>query len=101
MARVSTIASERGRAVKLAVGGDKLVLSVNNPEGGSATEELGVDYQADQLEIGFDARYLLDIAGQLEGEEARFLLSDAGSPAMVRDSSGEAGALYVVMPMRV
>ena len=98
--RVSTIASERGRAVKLAVSSDKLVLSVNNPEGGSATEELGVSYGADQLEIGFNARYLLDIAGQLEGEEASFLLSDPGSPAMVRDTSG-GGALYVVMPMRV
>lgn len=98
--RVSTIASERGRAVKLAVSDGKLVLSVNNPEGGSATEELGVDYSADELEIGFNARYLLDIAGQLEGEEATFMLSDPGSPAMVRDASGD-GALYVVMPMRV
>ncbi len=98
--RVSTIASERGRAVKLAVSSDKLVLSVNNPEGGSATEELDVEYAADELEIGFNARYLLDIASQLEGEEARFLLSDPGSPAMVRDASGN-GALYVVMPMRV
>ena len=98
--RVSTIASERGRAVKLAVSADTLVLSVNNPEGGSATEELGVSYGADALEIGFNARYLLDIASQLEGEEARFLLSDPGAPAMVRDTSND-GALYVVMPMRV
>lgn len=98
--RVSTIASERGRAVKLNVDGNKLVLSVNNPEGGSATEEIGVDYGASALEIGFNARYLLDIAGQLEGDQARFMLSDPGSPAMVRDSS-DGGALYVVMPMRV
>ncbi|CFX12910.1 DNA polymerase III, beta subunit [Candidatus Filomicrobium marinum] len=98
--RVSTIASERGRAVKLNVDGNKLVLSVNNPEGGSATEEIGVDYGASALEIGFNARYLLDIAGQLEGDQARFMLSDPGSPAMVRDSS-DGSALYVVMPMRV
>lgn len=98
--RVSTIASERGRAVKLNVDGNKLVLSVNNPEGGSATEEISVDYAASALEIGFNARYLLDIASQLEGDEARFMLSDPGSPAMVRDSS-DGGALYVVMPMRV
>ncbi len=98
--RVSTIASERGRAVKLNIGPDKLVLSVNNPEGGSATEELGVDYGSSPLEIGFNARYLLDIAGQLEGEEARFLLADPGSPTMVRDTADET-ALYVLMPMRV
>ncbi|MDX2288210.1 MAG: DNA polymerase III subunit beta [Hyphomicrobiaceae bacterium] len=98
--RVSTIASERGRAVKLNISEGKLVLSVNNPEGGSATEELGVDYASTPLEVGFNARYLLDIAGQLQGSDARFLLSDPGSPAMVRDSS-DGGALYVVMPMRV
>ena len=57
--RVSTIASERGRAVKLNIKPDKLVLSVNNPEGGSATEEIGVEYAASPLEIGFNARYLL------------------------------------------
>jgi DNA polymerase-3 subunit beta len=98
--RVSTITSERGRAVKLNIGTEKLVLSVNNTEGGSATEELGAEYGAAPLEIGFNARYLLDIASQIESEMAHFLLADAGSPTMVRDDSDE-GALYVLMPMRV
>jgi len=98
--RVSTIASERGRAVKLNLGKDKLVLSVNNPEGGSATEEIGVEYAAPALEIGFNARYLLDIANQLESETAVFLLADPGSPTMVKDASDD-GTLYVLMPMRV
>ncbi|MEE8309088.1 MAG: DNA polymerase III subunit beta, partial [Hyphomicrobium sp.] len=98
--RVSTIASERGRAVKLNITPNKLILSVNNPEGGSATEEISVAYSADPLEIGFNARYLLDIAGQLEGEEACFKLADPGSPTMVRDADDES-ALYVLMPMRV
>jgi DNA polymerase-3 subunit beta len=98
--RVSTIASERGRAVKLNLTAGKLVLSVNNPEGGSATEELTVTYSAAPLEIGFNARYLLDIAGQLEGSNAVFKLADPGSPTMVRDGRDET-ALYVLMPMRV
>src|SRR5262245_17510806 len=98
--RVSTIVSDRGRAVKLNVGPDKVVLSVNNQEGGSATEELGADYSATPLEIGFNARYLLDIANQIESDMAHFLLADAGSPTMVKDDSDE-GALYVLMPMRV
>jgi DNA polymerase III subunit beta len=98
--RVSTIASERGRAVKLNLAKDKLVLSVNNPEGGSATEEITVAYAASPLEIGFNARYLLDIAGQLEGDEAHFLLADPGSPTMIKDN-GDETALYVLMPMRV
>ena len=69
--RVSTISSERGRAVKLALSDGKMVLSVNNPDSGSAVEELGVDYGADDLEIGFNARYLLDVAERLETEARR------------------------------
>ncbi len=98
--RVSTIASERGRAVKLNLTADRLTLSVNNPEGGSATEEIDVGYAAAPMEIGFNARYLLDIAGQLESDEVVFKLADSGSPTVVRDSADET-ALYVLMPMRV
>lgn len=98
--RVSTIASERGRAVKLSITENSLVLSVTNPEGGSATEELGVEYAAAPLEIGFNARYLLDIAGQLESDSAVLRLADPSSPTMVQDSA-DTSALYVLMPMRV
>lgn len=98
--RVSTIASERGRAVKISIGPEKAVLSVNNPEGGSATEEIAVDYDAAPLEIGFNARYLLDIADQFDGDHAVFLLADPGAPTMVKDA-GDEHVLYVLMPMRV
>jgi DNA polymerase-3 subunit beta len=98
--RVSTISSERGRAVKLAMADGQITLSVNNPESGSATEELAVEYSADPLEIGFNSRYLLDITGQLKGETAVFMLSDPGSPTLIRDTAS-AGALFVLMPMRV
>ncbi len=98
--RVSTISSERGRAVKLAVADGQIVLTVNNPESGSATEEVAVEYTAEPLEIGFNSRYLLDITSQLRGDEAIFMLSDSGSPTLIRDTSGD-GALFVLMPMRV
>jgi len=98
--RVSTISSERGRAVKLALQEGKLTLSVTNPDSGSAMEEISVDYEGDQLEVGFNARYLLDIAAQLDGDTAFFKLADAGSPTIVQDREG-APALYVLMPMRV
>ena len=98
--RVSTVSTDRGRAVKLSIEGSRLVLTVVNPDGGSATEELAVEYNADPLEIGFNARYLLDISGQLESETARFMLADPGSPTTVRDGDDTA-ALYVLMPMRV
>ncbi|WP_275787875.1 DNA polymerase III subunit beta [Pararhizobium gei] len=98
--RVSTISSERGRAVKLALSDGQLTLTVNNPDSGSATEELAVGYDSDPLEIGFNAKYLLDITAQLSGSEAVFMLADAGSPTLVRDMAGD-DALYVLMPMRV
>jgi DNA polymerase-3 subunit beta len=98
--RVSTISSERGRAVKLAIGDGNVTLTVNNPDSGSATEEIPADYDSDPIEIGFNARYLLDVAAQLTGSEAQFMLADAGSPTLIQDRSDE-NALYVLMPMRV
>jgi len=98
--RVSTLSSEKGRAVKLNIGKNKLVLSVNNPDAGSAEEELAVEYRGDPLEIGFNARYLLDICAQIESNNATFLLADASAPTLVKDGADDA-ALYVLMPMRV
>ncbi|MDI6025561.1 DNA polymerase III subunit beta [Corticibacterium sp. UT-5YL-CI-8] len=98
--RVSTISSERGRAVKLSIADGQVTLAVNNPDSGSATEELAADYASDPIEIGFNAKYLLDVAAQLSGGEARFMLADAGSPTLIQDTSDD-HTLYVLMPMRV
>lgn len=98
--RVSTISADKTRAVKLNLAKDKVTLSVVNPESGTATEELAATYNAPALEIGFNARYLLDITGQIEGKDVRFLLSDAGSPTIVEDVDDKR-TLYVLMPMRV
>ncbi|KRE21375.1 DNA polymerase III subunit beta [Bosea sp. Root483D1] len=98
--RVSTISSERGRAVKLSMADGRMTLSVTNPDSGSATEEIEVDYDAGPLDIGFNARYLMDIAAQLDGDTALLKLADPGSPTVIQDREG-ASALYVLMPMRV
>ncbi|HEY5965751.1 MAG TPA: DNA polymerase III subunit beta [Xanthobacteraceae bacterium] len=98
--RVSTVSSERGRAVKLSLSAGKLILSVTNPDSGSATEEIEVEYDSDPIDIGFNSRYLLDIASQLDGEVAVLRLADPGSPTLIQDKDAK-GALYVLMPMRV
>jgi DNA polymerase-3 subunit beta len=98
--RVSTVSSERGRAVKLSITGGKLLLSVTNPDSGSANEELEVEYASDPIDIGFNSRYLLDIAAQIESEAAVLKLADPGSPTLIQDKDPR-GALYVLMPMRV
>jgi len=98
--RVSTVSSERGRAVKLSLSNGRLMLSVTNPDSGSATEEVEVEYGSDPLDIGFNSRYLLDIAAQIEGEAAVLKLADPGSPTLIQDKDSKT-ALYVLMPMRV
>src|ERR1700688_3064003 len=98
--RVSTVSSERGRAVKLSITGGKLLLSVTNPDSGSANEELEIEYESDPIDIGFNSRYLLDIATQIESEAAVLKLADPGSPTLIQDKDPH-GALYVLMPMRV
>ncbi|MDJ0608231.1 MAG: DNA polymerase III subunit beta [Kiloniellales bacterium] len=98
--RVSTISTEKSRAVKLSMADGSLSLSATSPDAGSATEEVEITYGGEPLEIGFNSNYLLDIARQIEGENAEFSLKDAASPTIVRDIA-DASALYVLMPMRV
>jgi DNA polymerase-3 subunit beta len=98
--RVSTIASEKTRAVKMSVDRDKVTLSVTSPENGLATEEVPADYSADGLEIGFNARYLLDILSEIDGDTVEVHLADAAAPTLLREND-KSNALYVLMPMRV
>ncbi|ABQ69149.1 DNA polymerase III subunit beta [Rhizorhabdus wittichii] len=98
--RVATIASEKTRAVKMALDRDKITLSVTSPENGTAAEEVPGDYAATGFEIGFNARYLLDILGQIDGDTVEVHLADAAAPTLIREND-KAPALYVLMPMRV
>ena len=98
--RVSTVSTEKTRSVKLSMGEDRVRLAVNAPESGSAVEELSADYGADPIEIGFNARYLLDVAAQIENGSATLKFADAASPTLILDDE-DPDALYVLMPMRV
>jgi DNA polymerase-3 subunit beta len=98
--RVSTIASEKTRAVKMSVDRDKVTLSVTSPENGVATEEVPADYGSDGLEIGFNAKYLLDILSEIDGDTVEVHLADAAAPTLLREND-KSNALYVLMPMRV
>jgi len=98
--RVSTIATEKTRAVKMALDRDKITLSVTSPENGTAAEEVPGDYTSLPFEIGFNSRYLLDILGQIEGDICEVHLADAAAPTLIREND-KSSALYVLMPMRV
>ena len=98
--RVATIASEKTRAVKMSLDRDKITLSVTSPENGTAAEEVPGDYAAQPFDIGFNARYLLDILNQIDGDMVEVHLADAAAPTLIRENDN-APALYVLMPMRV
>ncbi|SEM61191.1 DNA polymerase III, beta subunit [Loktanella fryxellensis] len=98
--RVATVSSERSRAVKLQLDEDRLVLSVNAPDSGAAEEELAVAYSDERLEIGFNAKYLLEIANQVDRENAVFMFNGSADPTLMREGN-DMSAVYVVMPMRV
>jgi DNA polymerase-3 subunit beta len=98
--RVSTVSAERSRAVKLTLAEDSLTLSVNAPDSGSATDEVTVAYNDEPMEIGFNAKYLTEIAGQIDRENAVLMFNGPGDPTLVREGD-DTSAIYVVMPMRV
>jgi DNA polymerase-3 subunit beta len=98
--RVATISTDRSRAIKLALAEGRLTLSAVSPEAGRAVEELDVGYRSEPLEIGFNARYMLDMSAQVEGDDIEVAIADAGSPMLVRDPK-DSSTLYVLMPMRV
>ena len=100
--RVAAISQERSRPVKLTVTKNHLTLSAVSPDQGIAQEELdenSVTYDSDDVEIGFQARYLTDITDQID-VEAEFAFADSSSPTLIRDT-GQPAALYVLMPIRV
>lgn len=98
--RVSTVSMEKSRAVKLSLSNNVLLLQVNSHDLGNASEELDVNYISDPIDIGFNARYLLDISGQIQGKDIELSLSDSASPALITDPDQE-GVIFVLMPMRV
>ena len=79
---------------------DKVTLSVTSPDNGTAAEEVAADYSSDAFEIGFNANYLKDILGQIDGDTVELHLADAGAPTLIRQDE-KSPALYVLMPMRV
>ncbi len=98
--RVATISTDKTRSVKLALDRNRLVISANSPDSGSASEDLEVEYDGPELQIGFNSRYLLDVTERIDGDKIQFVMADSVSPTILRDS-GDSVALYVLMPMRV
>ena len=99
--RISTISSEKSKAIKLNLNNDKLTISASNlEEGGSGVEEINIKYSGPSLDIGFNSVYLKEIINQFTLEEISVLFSDSTAPTIIKDGS-KSESLYVLMPMRV
>lgn len=98
--RVSTVSSQRGRAVKMTFEAGKVTLHVSNPDMGDATEEVAIDYEADDISIGFNAQYVNDILNSIDADQVEIFLEDAGSPARFQPV-GDGSLILVAMPMRI
>ncbi len=98
--RVALLSAERSRAIKVSLSSGTLVVSATNPDLGEAQEELDIDYDGEDLEIGFNARYLLDAMNGIGAKETRIGLGGANAPAQLEPAE-ETTAIAVVMPMRL
>ncbi len=100
--RVSLLANERSRAVKIALQPGRIEVSSSNPEMGEARESVEVGYRGADMEIGFNARYLLDFLGAVGEEKFTLHLKDEQTQGMLTPvTSGEPEYRYIVMPMRI
>jgi DNA polymerase-3 subunit beta len=98
--RASILSNEKYRGVRVLLSSGELKILANNPEQEEAEEVLGVEYEGDSLEIGFNVSYLIDVLTNLSGTRAKFTLSDPNSSALIEAEDG-GDAVYVVMPMRL
>ena len=99
--RMSVLSHEKSRGVRMAIDGDSMLISSNNPEQEAGEEEMAVVFEGEKpIVIGFNARYLREILTAMDGERVRFLLRNDEAPSLVFDPDRD-NALFVLMPMRV
>jgi DNA polymerase-3 subunit beta len=98
--RTAILSNEKYRGIRLTLAAGLLKIQANNPEQEEAEEEIVVDYNGANLEIGFNVSYLLDVLGVMGTEQVRLILSDSNSSALLQEADNDDSA-YVVMPMRL
>jgi DNA polymerase-3 subunit beta len=98
--RASILSNEKYRGVRVILSNGELKILANNPEQEEAEEVIGLDYDGESLEIGFNVSYLIDVLSTISCPNAKITLSDPNSSALIEAESGS-DAVYVVMPMRL
>jgi DNA polymerase-3 subunit beta len=102
--RVSILSNSLTHQVRFSIKKDSLELSATNFDfGGEAKENLKVSYQYDDMDIGYNANYVLDVVKQVEGDEVRFELNNPTTAAVIKpqDPDENESCLFLVMPLRL
>jgi len=97
--RVSTIATDKNKSIKLILESDKINFQIKGGDSGNASEEIEVNFRGDLIETGFNSRYFLDIIGQIDKENINIYFKDGTSPALITTDDND--GLYVIMPIRI
>ena len=100
MSRIAILSNEKYRGIRLTLSTGNLSIQANNPDQEEAEEELQVDYDEADMEIGFNVTYLIDVLNVLGSDKVQIKLKDSNSSAIISDTEDES-SLYVVMPMRL
>jgi DNA polymerase-3 subunit beta len=98
--RVSVMSKERASAVRFDLEESRLTISSSSPDLGEAREEIAVDYKGDNVILGFNARYMLDVLGAMTSEKVTLELQDSLSPVLIKEDGNE-DYKCVIMPMRI
>ena len=98
--RVSTIANEKSPSIKFKLLENLINLSSVNNENSTATEDIKANYKGNEIEIGFNSKYVMDILDNLEGKDIKISFNDNSNPIIIQEKN-ESENIYVLMPMRV
>ena len=98
--RVASVSLDRKEGVKLAINKESVQLSVNSANSGEGNEIIKAQFNADNLQISFNSKYLIDIASEVEDKNLKLNLKDSVSPVLIEDSSDK-NSYYVIMPMKI
>ena len=98
--RVSTVVADKHKGVKFSLSNNTIKLLAESTENGTANDEISIDYSGEELEIGFNSRYLLDILAQIEEEEVYLKFSNSNIPIIVQGIK-DSNTLFVLMPVRI
>lgn len=101
LARVSILSNEKFRGVRLLISENLLKIVANNPDQEEAEDEIAVDYQGADLEIGFNVNYLLDVCNTIDADQVRLTFIDTNSSALMEAHDDKNNFVYVIMPMRI